>query len=309
MSARLRRGIVPKPAMRLVVRRAVRPVLGPDVPVPRQRRLLGVLSLLAVHPAHTQVTPQTLGGLPTERVAQQDADTTSAVLYLHGGGYTVGDPGSHRALAAHLAAAAGVPVHLLDYRLAPEHPFPAALDDAVAAYDALLASGLDPERIAVAGDSAGGGLTVALALRLRERGTPLPGALALISPWVDLTLGQVADDPRDPMLRVSWLSACARRYAGSDGDPGDPLLSPLLADDAALAGLPPTIVHGSSDEILLGDVERLVARLETAGVDVTFRRLPDAWHVIHLHAGLVAESTAAAEDLGRFVARQLRRVG
>ena len=290
--------VVPRAVMRLVVRRAVRPVLRPTVPVHRQRRLLDFLGRPSVLPRGTIVVGGALGGRRVERISLPGADAGGAVLYLHGGGYTVGSTTTHRPLAAHLAAAAGVPVQLLDYRLAPEHPFPAGLDDAVTAYADLLASGIGADRITIAGDSAGGGLTLALAQRLREEDLPLPTALGLISPWVDLSLCGVKDDPRDPLLTVAWLRSCAARYAGQH-DPGQPLLSPLNAD---LTGLPPTIVHASSEEILRPGIERLVARLDESGVPVTYRCLPRMWHVAHLQAGLFDQATEAVREIGRFLA-------
>lgn len=288
--------ILPRPVMRAIVRLTVRPVLGPTVPVRRQRHLLNALGRVAVLPRGIRVRRISLGGRPAERIEAPDADATRAVLYLHGGGYTVGSAVTHRALAAHLAAAAGAPVYLLDYRLAPEHPYPAALEDAVAAYHELLA-GVEPERLAVSGDSAGAGLALALMTRLRGSGVPFPGALGLISPWVDLTLDGVRDDRRDPMLRTAWARACAERY-GAGADLRAPELSPLFGN---LAGLPPMLVHGASDEILLAGVERLVERARSAGVHVRYRRLERMWHVAHLHAGLVAASTAAVREIGAFL--------
>ncbi|MEU1183910.1 alpha/beta hydrolase [Streptomyces sp. NPDC005820] len=294
-------GVLPRPVMRAAVRLAVRPVLGPRVPVRPQRRMLHMLSRYPLLPRDTRPAAVHLSDRPAERVSGPGTDDSRAVLYLHGGGYTIGSPASHRALAGHLAAAAGAPVYVLDYRLAPEHPYPAAVDDAAAAYRALLDSGLDPQRLTVAGDSAGGGLALALMVRLRASGIPLPAALALVSPWVDLTLGNVRDDRRDPLLRASWLRACAERYAGP-ADPRAPELSPLYAD---LTGLPPTLVHSADGEILLADIERLVERAEAAGVPVVHRRLERMWHVAHLHAGLVKASTTAVHEIGAFLRNAL----
>ena len=296
--------LLPRALMRATVRLTVRPTLGPNVPVNRQRRLLNALSRIARLPRGTRTTRITLGGCPAVRLEQPGADTTRAVLYLHGGGYTVGSPTTHRALAAHLAAATGAPVYLLDYRLTPEHPYPAAVDDAVAAYQGLLETGLDPQRLAVAGDSAGGGLT--LALRLRGTGVPLPAALALISPWVDLALAdpRVHDDRRDPLLRTAWLHACPQRY-GAGADLSAPELSPLFGD---LAGLPPMLVHAGSEEILLAAVERLVEQARAAEVAVDYQRLERMWHVAHLHAGLVGASTAAVHQIGAFLRESTTRV-
>jgi monoterpene epsilon-lactone hydrolase len=289
--------LVPRKVMEAVVRRVLRPVLGPQVPVRLQRAALEAAGRVARLPRGTQLAHVALGGCPAELVTTPGANPRAAVLYLHGGGYTVGSPATHRALAAHLSASSGAPVFALDYRLAPEHPFPAALDDAVTAYQALLDSGLAPHRIAVAGDSAGGGLSLALCHALRDRGIPAPAGLALISPWVDLTLAGVRDDRRDPMLRTAWLRACAARYSAG-ADLASPLLSPLHGD---LSALPPMLMHAASGEILLPDIERFVQRARDAGADVRYRKLDGLWHVAHVHAGLVAESTAAAEEVGHFL--------
>lgn len=288
--------------MKLVIRGIVRPTLSPGVPVQRQRRVLELAARVARMPRGVRVRRISLGGCAAEQVATPGADPNRAVLYLHGGGYTVGSPATHRALAAHLSAASGMPVFVAAYRLAPEHPFPAALDDAVTAYEALLERGLPAERITVAGDSAGGGLALSLCLALRNRGMPAPAGLALLSPWLDLTLTGVHDDDRDLMLRASWLRACAERYCG--GDParvaaaGAPVLAPLSAD---LSGLPPMLVHAASDEILRPSIERFVARVRSSGGRVCYRELNGMWHVCHLHAGLLPESDSAVNEVGRFL--------
>lgn len=285
---------VPTSVMRATVRLSAPRILSPSVPVPRQRKLLDLIGRLAVYPRDTTVDRTTLGGRPCERIVVAGADPRRAVLYLHGGAYVVGGAGTHRALAAHLAAASAATVHLLDYRLAPEAPYPAAVEDALAAYRELRGTAAT---VTVAGDSAGGGLALALMTRLRDAGEQQPEAAALISPWVDLTLAQVEDDSRDPMLRRAWLQASADAYA-SGTDLASPELSPLFAD---LAGLPPLVVQGASEEILVGDVERLVAALRSAGVSVDYQRLEGLWHVAHLQAGLVAASTAAVDALGGFL--------
>ena len=224
-----------------------------------------------------------------------------AVLYLHGGGFTIGSPRTHRALAAHLAAASGATVHLLDYRLAPEHPFPAGLDDALAAYRELLDRGADPACTALAGDSAGGWLALTAALRLRDAGDPLPAVLGLVSPWLDLRGTEWPADRSDAMLRPSWLRRCAADFAaGADLDGPD--LAPLVAD---LGGLPPIVAHVGSEEILLPDAVRLAVEARAAGVPVELRRWDGLWHVAHASAGMVPESTAAVTALGAGLAARL----
>lgn len=284
---------LPLAVARATVRYVMRPVLSTRFSVQRQRKILDTLTKIGVTPEGTDVEARTLAGRPVERIVTPGADPHRTILFLHGGGYTVGSLATHRSMAAFLSAASGAVVYVLDYRLAPEHPYPAAVDDAVTAYEELLAGGIAPAHLAVAGDSAGGGLALALALRVRDGGGPLPAALGLISPWVDLTMANTHDDRRDPLLTTEWLARCVADYAA--GDPGRPEISPLFAD---LSGLPPTFVHGASDEILVDDVERLVAELEKVGVAVTYRRLEGLWHDVHLNAGSVAEATAAVSEVG-----------
>jgi cation diffusion facilitator CzcD-associated flavoprotein CzcO len=286
--------------LRAVLRSTFRPLLGPAVPLRVQRVLAeAMLRPLAVTRG-ARIRAGELGGVPVEVVEHQGADQTAAILYLHGGGYTAFSPSAYRALVAHLALAAGCPVHAVRYRRAPEHPHPAALDDAHAAYRALLAGGLSAERVAVAGDSAGGGLAVALALRLRERHEPAPAALGLISPWLDLTLA--GESVRtlaaaDPVLKPGWLRHCARGYAGGRAldDPG---VSPLFAD---LTGLPPVLVQGGAVDILVSDADRFVERARAAGVSVEHDRVEGLWHDFQVLAGLLGAAGSALERLGTFL--------
>jgi monoterpene epsilon-lactone hydrolase len=287
--------------MRAVVRGLVRPVLGPRTPVPLQRRWLDLVTGMTPLADGVDVRSGELGGRPVEVIAPRHGDASRRVLYLHGGGFTIGSARTHRALATHLAAASGATVHLLDYRLAPEHPFPAGLDDALAAYRELLDAGADPARTAVAGDSAGGWLALTAALRLREAGDPLPAALGLVSPWLDLLGTAWPVDRSDAMLRPAWLRRCAHGFApGADLAGAD--LAPL---DADLAGLPPLVVHVGSEEILLPDAVRLAVAARAAGVPVELRRWDGLWHVAHASAGMVTASTAAVHTLGSSLAAHL----
>jgi acetyl esterase/lipase len=241
---------------------------------------------------------------PAEWLRPPGVRTDAAVLYLHGGGYVIGSPRSHRHLAAAIGRAAGTAALLLDYRLAPEHPFPAALEDAVAAFRWLLARGIAPERIVVAGDSAGGGLTVATLLALRDRKLPRAGGGVCISPWVDLTCSGATYATKkdvDPIVTRESVAMMAQAYAGA-GDPKGPLLSPLYAD---LRGLPPLLVQVGSEEVLLDDALGLGERARAAGVDVTVREWPTMIHVWHWFLPMLAEAERAIADVGAFVRARL----
>jgi phosphinothricin tripeptide acetyl hydrolase len=226
---------------------------------------------------------------------------TGVVLYLHGGGYVIGSPRSHRHLAAAIARAAGARALTLDYRLAPEHPFPAALDDAIAAYRWLLGQGIAPERVVLAGDSAGGGLTVATLLALRDRGLPRPAAGVCISPWVDLTCSgksYATKAASDPIVTHDIITALAEAYVGSGGDRKAPLASPLYAD---LRDLPPLLVQVGSEEVLLDDALGLGARARAAGVDATVEEWPAMIHVWHWFLPMLDEADQAVAVIGKFV--------
>jgi len=251
-------------------------------------------------PAGVQVQATHLGGCPGEWLRPAGATAHSVLLYLHGGAYVTGSCHTHRGLAGHLAQAAGMDCFLLDYRLAPEHPFPAAVEDAHAVYLALHQQ--NPARtIVLAGDSAGGGLALALALRLRDAGHAAPGAMALLSPWTDLTLSlpthqsKAAVDPFFP--DTSTLSMAAQLYVGSS-DLAAALASPHFA---ALHGLPRTLIHVGEHEALLGDAQALAAKLQAAGTPVQLREFQGMWHVWQIFAGRFAEADASVRQLGAFL--------
>ncbi|HEY3630862.1 MAG TPA: alpha/beta hydrolase fold domain-containing protein [Jatrophihabitantaceae bacterium] len=266
-----------------------RVAFNPRVPIPVQRRLLETAARSQPLPHGTVVRRVMLGGRPADRITVGATVRRRTVLYLHGGGYTSGSPATHRSLAAFLAREAGAVVYTLAYRLAPEHAYPAALDDAVAAYLALDGPAV------IAGDSAGGGLAAATAVRLRYQGVTPPG-LVLLSPWTD-----PADDtmtrPRDMVVNVAQGRLSAAAYGGGV-DPHDPGFAPMHAD---LAGLPPTLVHVAPGELLYEQVLRFVDRLRAAGVDVTLRELPELWHSGHAQAGILREARAAVAEVGAFV--------
>jgi phosphinothricin tripeptide acetyl hydrolase len=258
-------------------------------------------------PTPTDVTVEAVAApeQPAEWLRPPGVRADAAVLYLHGGGYVIGSPRSHRHLAAAIARTAGVPGLSLDYRLAPEHPFPAALEDAVAAYEWLLARGIGPERIVVAGDSAGGGLTVATLLALRDRGLPRPAGGVAISPWVDLTCSgrsYVSKAGVDPIVLRESVTMMAQAYAGT-GDFKAPLVSPLFAD---LKGVPPLLVLVGSDEVLLDDSLGLGERARAAGVDVRVEEWPAMVHVWPWFLGMLDEADRAVGVIGDFVRARMR---
>ena len=251
-------------------------------------------------PEGTSVEKVDADGCPAEWLTAASLRAGGALLYLHGGGYCIGSPRSHRHLAAAIGHAAGRPVLLPDYRLAPEHPFPAAVDDAVASYRWMLQR-FAPAKIALAGDSAGGGLVVALLLALRERRLPLPAAGACISPWVDLTCGGASYATRaasDPIVKRASVEQMAGHYLG--GQPArTPLVSPLFAD---LAGLPPLLIQVGSDEVLLDDAVQLASRVRTAGGTADLEIWRDMIHVWHWFLPWLEEAPRAIASIGRFVA-------
>jgi acetyl esterase/lipase len=242
------------------------------------------------------------GGVPAEWVSARNADRDRAVLYLHGGSYTQGSPLSHRGITTRLAVASGARVLVIAYRLAPEHPFPAAVEDTMTAYRWLLGEGIAPQHMAFAGDSAGGGLAVGAAVALRDAGDPLPGALACISPWTDMKgtgRSVVTRAKADPWLKADGLAAAGKVYVG-DADPRTPLASPIYAD---LRGLPPLLIQVGTDEILLDDSNRLSERAKAAGVTVTLEVWQGMWHVWHAFGGYIPEADRAIQVIGDFVRR------
>ncbi len=248
--------------------------------------------------------PVTAGGRPAEWIAAPDASGEQVILYLHGGGYAIGSIDTHRDLVGRLSRASGARGLALDYRLAPEDPHPAAVDDAVAGYRWLLERDLQPSSIAIAGDSAGGGLTAATLVALRDAGDPLPGAAALLSPWTDLALTGDSLDAKaeeDPMVQRDGLSRMAEWYVGG-GDPRAPLASPLYAD---LAGLPPLLIQVGTAETLLDDSTRLAERARDAGVDVTLEPWEEMIHVFQAFAAVLPEGQEAVERIGEFFRKHL----
>ncbi len=250
-------------------------------------------------PDGAEVEPATVGGIAGEWVRARRARNDAALLFLHGGGYVIGSPKSHRHLAAAISEASGVPVFLADYRLAPEHRFPAAVEDAVAAYKGLLDSGISPARLAIAGDSAGGGLTIATLVSLREQKIPLPGCAVALSPWTDLSQGEAGRTrlARDPMVKKEGLDGMAAAYLGGQ-DAKSPLASPVFAD---LHGLPPLLIQVGTEEALYDDAVRLKARAEEAGVEVSAESWGGMIHVWHIFHPILSEGRDAVARIGTYL--------
>jgi monoterpene epsilon-lactone hydrolase len=275
-----------------------------DATIDDLRTRLEVFAALSPMPDGVVCEPTVAGTVPGEWLVGPDV-AAAVVLYLHGGGYVLGSLDTHRALAARIALAAGTRGLMVDYRLAPEHPFPAAVEDAVAAYEWLLAEGFPPHRVVLAGDSAGGGLAVATLLALRDAGIALPAGAACLSPWVDLaaTGESLRRGPSaDPMLQRDGVVKMAAAYL-SGADPRTPLASPLYAN---LADLPPLLVQVGTSEALLDDARRLTRRVRACGGVAHLEEWNDMIHVWHAFAPILPEAVRAIAGVGCFVRAAMR---
>lgn len=263
----------------------------------------------AIPPAEDcEIEPITIDGICGERITPRGADANRALLYHHGGGHVFGSALSHRHLVSRLAAAAGVVAFNMDYRLAPEHPYPAGLDDALASYQYVLDQGFAADHVIFGGESAGGNLTAALLLKLRALGLPLPAGAFLLSPWLDMGLTGSSYEARasyDPMITRAALDRCVTAYLGETASVSDPLVSPLHAE---LAGLPPLFIQVGTDELFLSDSTRFADRAALAGVEVqlhVWAGMVHAWPLFHF--ALPASGAAAISEAGAWIARQLTR--
>lgn len=285
--------------LKCILRLLLKPVFSSRVPIKLQRVWMRVMTASSLPPRGTSYTNIDMNGVQAEGVCV-DANARRTVLYLHGGGYCIGSPATHRALAARIARAAGAISYVPAYRLAPEYPHPAALNDAVAAYRWLLTQNHSPQQIVIAGDSAGGGLALCLALALRDLSLPPPAALVLISPWVDLTLSGKSMQTharRDPMLSFAITELWSLLYTGTH-PAAHPLCSPLFANPT---GLSPMLIQTGSEEILLSDSMRLAGAARTAGVAVQLHEYPGLWHDFQLQAGVLRDADAAIAEIGEFI--------
>jgi len=286
--------------LRKTLQGLLKPVFSPRFSIAFQRRWLGWMSRLTLPPRGVVFEPAQSGGVAGEWVRLKTGSPRhGTLLYLHGGAYCVGSPATHRAITGRLARLTGMAVFSLDYRLAPEFPYPAAVDDAVSACLALQAAG----PVVIGGDSAGGGLAMATALALRSGGHAGPAALLLFSPWVDMTLAHAPARPPagEAMLSFEWASACAAHYLNGAGA-GQPGTSPL---HASLAGLPPTLIQAGTDELLHGEALRLHGALQAAGVAVRCEITARRWHVFQMHGGALRSADEALERAADFVAAQV----
>jgi acetyl esterase/lipase len=241
-----------------------------------------------------------INGIASEWIDSPDSGF-GTILYLHGGAYALGSINSHRELISRLVISTNCKALAINYRLAPEHPFPAALEDSTKAYTWLISSGIDPSRICIAGDSAGGGLAIATLLALREKGIPLPAGIFCFSPWLDLTLSGdsiIKNKNLDPILSGSILEKYVNYYKGNHKE-NDPLISPLFAD---LRGLPPILLQSGRNEILLDDSVRFYEKARKVGVDVTLKIWDDMFHVFQLFSFL-PETQESMKQVSEFVSR------
>jgi epsilon-lactone hydrolase len=275
-----------------------------DADVNEQRRLLKELLSAQPLPPEVTVTPGTLGGVPTAEITVDGIEPLNLVLYFHGGVYVLGDAFLAAELASQIGRRTDAKVISVDYRLGPEHPYPAAVDDALAAYRALLDDGIAPSDVVFVGESAGGGLAISTLVNARDHGLPLPAAAYAMSPYVDLTLTGSTMENRaevDPLLGLDALRARVPDYTAGQ-DPGRGLISPIFAD---LSGLPPLIIQAGTHEVLLADALRLAERAATADVEVTLDVVPGVPHVFQAYHAILDEGAAALDRAGLFLSAQL----
>lgn len=291
---------IPASWLRVLTRGVKTTALNPRSPMALQRAVLNNISGNLPLPSTIQQRALNLAGRPALQWQTQLCDSKKIILYIHGGVYCIGSPKSHRDLCSHLAVYADRPVISLDYRLAPEHVFPAAIDDVVAAYIELLAQGYAANNIVIAGDSAGGGLSLACLQQLREQGIEQPAAAYLISPWVDLRNSAASHQSMaklDPVLSTSFLNLLRDHYLQGTANT-DARVSPLLGD---MEDLCPILIQVGSDEVLLDDSLSLAKTIAAAGGEVTLEESPGLWHVFQITPSLFAEARVALQKAGKFI--------
>lgn len=276
----------------------------PGRPVEQRRREWEADARLEVLPQGARFERESAGDVGCEWMEMPRVARDRVFLFLHGGGYISGSPRTHRRLAANISRATHMRVLLPEYRLAPEHPFPAGVKDALQVFGWLLQQGIPETNIVVGGDSAGGGLTISMLLALREAGAKMPFAAVLLAPWTDLTLSGPSyrsNRKYDPIITRENLAEAAAWYAG-DRPLNDPMMSPMFAD---LSGLPPLLIHAAGDEAMVDDSRLFAERAAAQGVAVTCKVFDGLWHVFH-HGGMeIPESRQAIDEIGAYL-RALR---
>lgn len=281
----------------------------PDAPLEVDEMRVAMAAMTESFPPHPDVhiTDDSLGGVRAKRFVPPGTETGRTLLYFHGGGYVIGAPETHLGLTAEIARLMGAEAWSMDYRLAPEHPFPAAIEDGVAAYRGLVDAGVDPAGIFIGGDSAGGGTTVATAIKAREEGLPMPAGLILLSPWVNLANTGWSYETRaacDPMINTKNINWFADTYLrGSGHDASHPLASPVHAD---LSGLPPMLIQVGPDECLLSDSVTLAERAGAAQVDVTLEIWPRMIHVFQMFHPMLDDARRANARIAEWSAAKAR---
>ena len=297
--------------LKAILRRSLRlmfyGLVRPPVPIWLQRGIIRLLtlSLTLVTPAPKGVVRglQTINGVPCEW-QHADVGRGKVMLFLHGGAFIIGSPATHRAITVGLAARAKMSVCVPDYRLAPEHPYPAAPDDCLAVYRGLLAMGYAPDQISIAGDSAGGNLALVTALRIRDLGLPQPAALVCFSPVTDFSSEAIHTPPAgDPLINLKWLHQAREAYCPAPLDLHIPAVSPLNAE---LAGLPPVLVQVGEDEVLRNDSLRFAARAHAAGVELQLQRYEGLWHVFQVHTGMLRVADLALDRVVAFLRERVK---
>ena len=276
----------------------------PNVPIEKMRAFFEKEAQMV--PVAEDVVCETveMGSIRAEWISTPESSEDRILFYLHGGGYCIGSLDTHRDMVSRIARAGRARALSVEYRLAPENPHPAALEDSLAAYRALLASGADPTRIIIGGDSAGGGLTLATLVSLRDAGDPLPAAAVCLSPWTDLDEtgdSAITKADVDPMIKLDGEKKMARNYAGG-ADLCEPLISPLYAE---LHGLPPMLIQVGTREVLLDDSTRFADRAREVGVDVTLEPWEEMIHVWQFFAFMLPEGQQAIDRIGEFIQQQV----
>lgn len=259
---------------------------------------------IAEIPDDVTCEPTDAGGVPAEWISTPSATENKLILYLHGGGWVAGSINTHRDLVARISRAAKIRVLIIDYRLAPEYPFPAGLNDCLTVYNWILSKGIKPENVIIAGDSAGGNLTLASLIKLRDEGIPLPVAAVCLSPVTDLTLSGESYKTKaelDPSVKREDIEFMVSQYVEVK-DRQNPLVSPLYAD---LRGLPPLLIHVGTAEVLHDDSTRFAERAKEAGIDVTLEIFEDMIHVFHTFAPLAPEGQEGIEKIAEFVLKKI----